>query len=131
METFSVFHNTFFIEQPCPAALECGFLEKFSEISFFGKTIVSLKWQTFPICWTVQKQPPEVFYNKDVLKNFAKVTRKHLLRSLFLNKAASWNFIKKAVQHSCFSVIFAKYLKTPALKNTSSGFIWQSWVVII
>ena len=29
-----------------------------------------------------QKQPPEVFYSKDVLKNFAKFTRKHLYQSL-------------------------------------------------
>ena len=31
-----------------------------------------------------QKQPPEVFYKKVVLKNFAKFTGKHLCQSLFL-----------------------------------------------
>ena len=35
-----------------------------------------------------QKQPPEVSYKKDVLKNFAKFTGKHLCQSLFFNKVA-------------------------------------------
>ena len=30
-----------------------------------------------------QKQPPEVFCKKDVLRNFAKFTGKHLCQSLF------------------------------------------------
>ena len=36
----------------------------------------------------MQKQPPEVFYKKGVLKNFAKFTTKYLCQSLFFNKAA-------------------------------------------
>ena len=32
------------------------------------------------------KQPPEVFYKKGVLKNFTKLTGKHLRQSLFFNK---------------------------------------------
>ena len=36
----------------------------------------------------LQKQPPEVFYEKDVLKTFAKFTGKHLCQSLFFNKVA-------------------------------------------
>ena len=35
-----------------------------------------------------QKQPPEVFYKKGILKNFAKFTGKHLCQSLFFNKVA-------------------------------------------
>ena len=31
------------------------------------------------------------------------------------------NFIKKRLQHSCFPVKFAKFLRTPFLQNTSSG----------
>ena len=40
---------------------------------------------------------PEVFCKKDVLKNFAKVTVKHLCQSFFLIKlqASACNFIKK------------------------------------
>ena len=36
----------------------------------------------------LQKQPT-VFYKKDVPKNFAKFTGKHLCKSFFLNKIAS------------------------------------------
>ena len=53
--------------------------------------------------WTVtlpnwQKQPPQAFYKKIVLKTFAMFTRKHLCRSLF------FNFIKKRLQHSCCKI---------------------------
>ena len=34
----------------------------------------------------IQKQPPEVFYKKGVLKNFAKFTGKNLCHGLFFNK---------------------------------------------
>ena len=37
-----------------------------------------------PVLFYIQKQPPEVFYNKGVPKNFAKFTEKHLFQSLFL-----------------------------------------------
>ena len=35
-----------------------------------------------------QKQPPEVFYKKCILRNFAKFTREPLCQSLFLNKVS-------------------------------------------
>ena len=38
----------------------------------------------------------------------------------FLNKVAGlqdWNFIKKRLQHKCFPVKFAKFLRAPILKN--------------
>ena len=35
-----------------------------------------------------QKQPPEVFYEKGILKIFANFTEKHLSESLFFNKVA-------------------------------------------
>ena len=40
------------------------------------------------------KQPPEMFYKKDVLKDFATFTGKRLCKSLFLNKVVDlslWN----------------------------------------
>ena len=36
-----------------------------------------------------QKPPPEVFCKKGVLRNFAKLTGKHLCQSLFFNKVAN------------------------------------------
>ena len=47
---------------------------------------------------------------KAVLKNFAILTGKHLCWNLFFNKVAA-NFIKKRLQHRCFSVNIAKFLK--------------------
>ena len=47
----------------------------------------------------------EVFYEKDVLKNFAKLTGKHLHQDLLFNKAAGspYNFIKKVTLAQLFS----------------------------
>ena len=69
----------------------------------------------------IQKQSPEVFYKKDVLKNSAKFTGKLMCQSLFLNKVAGIRpatLIRKRLWHSCFPVNFAKYLRTPFLQNT-------------
>ena len=69
----------------------------------------------------ISKQPPEVFYNKGVLKNLIKFTRKHLCQSLFFNKVEgiSLHFLKMRLCHRCFPVNFADFLRTPLLQNTS------------
>ena len=48
----------------------------------------------------------EVFCKKGVLRNFTKLTGKHLCQSLIFNKAAG-------LRHRCFPVNFAKFLRTP------------------
>ena len=58
---------------------------------FFIDTIMSVISSTQIACDVmcvqyVQKQPPEVFFKKGVLKNFANLTEKHLCWSLFLIK---------------------------------------------
>ena len=50
----------------------------------------------------------------NVLNNFTNFTGKHLCWSLFLIKK---NFIKKRVQHRCFSARFGNFLRTSILKN--------------
>ena len=50
---------------------------------------------------------------KGILKNFANFTGKHLFSSLL----QACNFIKKKLQHWCFPVKFAKFLRTSILKN--------------
>ena len=57
--------------------------------------------------WLRQKQPPELFYKKGVLKNLAKFTGKHLCWSFFFKKVAGLS-----LQHRCFPVNFAKFLRT-------------------
>ena len=42
-------------------------------------------------CGESQKQPPEVFFKKSVLKNFSIFTGKHLCCSLFLIKMQAWS----------------------------------------
>ena len=58
---------------------------------------------------------------KDVLRNFAKFTGKHLRQSLFFKKIAALRpatLLKKKLWQSCFPVNFAKFLRTPFLQNT-------------
>ena len=69
-----------------------------------------------------EKQPPEVFYDKSVLRNFTKLAGKHLWQSLFFNKVACLRpatFLKKRLWYRCFPVNFVKLLRKPFLQNTS------------
>ena len=61
------------------------------------------------------------FFGTSALKNIA------MLEFIF-NKVAGFqarNFIKKRLQHRCFSVKFAKSLRASYLQNTSSGCFWK------
>ena len=63
---------------------------------------------------------------KCVLRNFAKFTGKHLCQSLFFNKVVGLRpaiLLKKRIWHRCFPVTFAKFLRTPFLKNTSGWLV--------
>ena len=67
----------------------------------------------------VQKQPLGMFCKKAVLKNFATFTQTSVLESLF-NKVEGLKvckFIKKRLQHRCFPVNIANFLKTSILEN--------------
>ena len=70
------------------------------------------------ICYSRQKQSPEVFCKQDVLKNFSKFTGKRLCQSLFFNKKRLW--------HRCFLVNFCKISKSNLLiehlRATASDF---------
>ena len=59
-----------------------------------------------------------MFCKKDVLRNFAKFTGKHLHQSLFLNKVAGLKpvtLLKERLWHRSFPVYFAKFLRTTFL----------------
>ena len=65
---------------------------------------------------------------KDVLINFAKFTGKHLCQRLFFNKVAGprpATLLKKRLWDRYFPVNFAKFLRTPFLKNTSCGYFYK------
>ena len=79
------------------------------------------------ICWTVtlsnwHKQSPKVFYEEDVLKTFTKFTGKHL------ENTQVWNFIKKRLQHKCFPINIAEFLRAPILKNISVQ-VFLNWLI--
>ena len=59
---------------------------------FFIVSVISSTQITYDVMCVqyVQKQPPEVFFKKGVLKNFANLTEKHLCWSLFLIKMEAW-----------------------------------------
>ena len=70
----------------------------------------------------IQKQPPEVFYKKDDLKNFAEFTGKHLCRPAKPQASGHATsglrpatLLKKRLWHRYFPVNFAKLLRTPSL----------------
>ena len=65
---------------------------------------------------TFRSTPPEVFYKKGVLKNFAKFTGKHLCQSLFFNKVRA-TLLKMRLCHRCFNVTFARFLGTTFSKE--------------
>ena len=66
-----------------------------------------------------------------ILANFAGKTL--VLESLFATVAAprACNFIKKKIQHRCFTVKFAKFLRAPFLQNTSGGCFLRKATVTI
>ena len=61
---------------------------------------------------------------KDVLKNFAKFTGKHLCQSLFLKKVEGLKptiLLKKETLAQFFSCEFCEILRTPFFVDTSGG----------
>ena len=60
-----------------------------------------------------KKQPPECSVKKGVLRNFAKLTGKHLCHSILIKLQASVTWLKKILLHRSFPVNFAKFLRTP------------------
>ena len=71
---------------------------------------------------------------KDVLRNFAKFTRKHLCQSLFFNKVADLRpatLLKKRLWYRCFPVNFAKLLRTPFSQNTSGRLLLKIKLLFI
>ena len=62
---------------------------------------------------TNQKQLFAMFFKRGVLKNFCKFHRRtSVLESLFNKCLVTCNFIKKKLQHRCFPMKFAKFLRT-------------------
>ena len=67
-----------------------------------------------------QKQPPEVFYKKGVLKDFAKPTRKNLCRSQFFIKVGDLGLRGRWVFFCEFCKIFKNFRFLKHLQTTDS-----------
>ena len=65
-----------------------------------------------------QKQSPEVFFKKGVLRNFAKFTGKHLCQKLFFNKESLFSFIKKETLAQVFSREFCEIYENNLFHRT-------------
>ena len=74
-----------------------------------------------------------MFYEKSILKSFAKFTGKHLRRSLCFNKVTGFRsatLLKKRLRHKFFTVRFVKFLRTPFLTASEIGFLWLVFIVL-
>ena len=84
---------------------------------------------------------PEVFFQKGVLRNFAKFTGKHLCQSLFFNKVAGLKAMAQTLRETGtgetlaqvtkrlwqgFPVNFVKFLRAPFLQNYSWRLLLES-----
>ena len=97
---------------------------------------LSLKNKFFKVkLLKIQKQPPDVFCKKGVLRNFAKFTGKHLYQRVFFNKKLlkTCNFIKKDSVAQVFScncceisknTFFLEHLRTTASESLKLNGHW-------
>ena len=87
---------------------------------------LSVTWPNFTVVKynlkisNVYNHNEQTFHKKAVFKSLVIFTDEHLCCSLFFNENAglrSCSFIKKRLQHRCFPLNIATFLKTPVLKN--------------
>ena len=96
-----------------------------SKITFFpsktlgiSKKCVILHSLKFCVTFSSEADVQRCSVKKGVLRNFTKFTGKHLCQSPFFNKVADLRpeiLLEKRLWHRCFSVNFAKFLRTSFL----------------
>ena len=93
----------------------CFYIKHIYTKSCFLFIYLFFLWYYYCYC-NIQKQPPEVFYKKGVLRNFTKFTGKHLCQSLFFSKVASLacNLTKKETLTQVFFCEFCDISKNTA-----------------
>ena len=95
-----------------------------SESSMFAVELLVNSAVVCIVALSFQKHSPEVFYKKNVLRNFTKFTGKHLCQSLFINKVAGLRpatLLKKRLLYRCFPVNFVKLLRTLFYRTPLDG----------
>ena len=109
---------------------------KICKVEEVRKYFVNLKIEIFRLVYKLhylqfgfqiyRSSRSQMFFGTGALKNFA------MLEFLF-NKVAGLqvcNFIKKRLQHWCFSMKFAKSLRASFLQNTSGGCFWKYLITL-
>ena len=94
-------------------------------VYFVASTEPSSIW--FLSNYSLEKQPPKVFYKTKVLKNFAKFTENACVG---VSLACNVTILKKRLQHRCFPVNSTKFLRTPFLKNTYGRLFLPLWKTV-
>ena len=100
-----------------------------------GPGYASVGWHLRGCC-SQQKQPPEVFCKKVVLRNFAKFTGNQLCQNLFFNRPEACNFIEKETLAQVFSCEFCEFFQntfswgTPLVAASESRFECKQTILI-
>ena len=126
------------LKSACEIVFYCiwGWLKVVEVVQLVDKIAVSPRCSIKEVFWKTSQNSqintrsshPEVFcQRKDVLQNVAKFTEKHLFRSLFFNKVASWKPETIRSSHWRCSV------KQGALKNfsnfTGNNLCWSLFLI--
>ena len=89
-------------------------IPEISDLSYVFPQVVQ-NWIKLALVTNLQKQSRGMFCKNGVLKNSAKFTGKHLCQSLFFNKVADWVLQFYLKWYRCFTMNFAKFLRSPLL----------------
>ena len=91
------------------------------EISFYNHGFIT-KENFYKFNCKNQKQPPEVFWKKDVLRNFAKFTGKDLCQSLFFHRVVDLRPSKNFLRTTFLVALFLQNTRRLLLKNNCQIF---------
>ena len=123
------FWSTFFAEHHRKTASDCSSIN--SSEGRIGKQNRKLLKRAVQVSEAIVRR---LQITVGVLINFVSFTRKYLCWSLFFNKVTGLNVcnsIKKRLQHSCFSVKFANFLRTLFLQFLKTVSVATSEVSLV
>ena len=108
------------------SCLHLLYKKRFSENwgKFPGKYLQWTLLLIFKFAEQLQKQPPKVFFEESLIRNFAKFEGKHLCESLFFNKVVGLSpaTLLKVTLAQVFS---CEFYKAPFLQNSSGRLFLQ------
>ena len=116
----------FFLISPYRMSLITNVFKKTDKLSVLLSYTLMVRDSFLIKLLVIMKQPLQVLRKKGVIKNFAKLTGKHLCQSPLFNKVAS-NFIEKETLTQVFSCefykVFSHIFLTEYLRVTASDYL--------